>query len=142
MIIRRCEKGFSMIEVLIALLIIGIGVLGFMGMQNYALQSNIGIENRSRISMMAAELVDRMTLDANPATNAFCTGDNFKNWVEEKNDEVDSVIVFTDSATTGTRLSCPSNAPMQLIIVWRDTDSLNTSSNASHQRQLAMDIQL
>ncbi len=141
MSIKQRNAGFSLIEVLIALLILGVGILGFLSMQNYALQSNLGIEKRSRISMMATEIVERMTL-AGDGGSSFCTGTTFADLMTSKNSEVDSALVFTDSTATGTRLACPDNAPMQLTIVWDDADVLNTSGTPNNQRAMTMEIQL
>ena len=65
--LRRLRKtaGFSMIEVLVAVLVMGIGVLGITGLQMISLQNNRGALLRSEAVMLAYDMLDRIR--ANPA---------------------------------------------------------------------------
>jgi len=56
--------GFSMIELLVAVLVMGIGVLGITGLQMVSLQNNRGALLRSEAVMLAYDMLDRIR--ANP----------------------------------------------------------------------------
>lgn len=54
------DKGFTLIEVLIAVLVLGIGALGLAGMQATSLRSNHQAYLRSQATLLAHEMIDRM----------------------------------------------------------------------------------
>ncbi|WP_184592340.1 type IV pilus modification protein PilV [Pseudomonas nitroreducens] len=54
------QTGFSMIEVLVALLLICIGVLGMVAMQGRTIQYNVDATQRSNAAMLANELLETM----------------------------------------------------------------------------------
>lgn len=57
---RRSQQGVSMIEVLIALLIFAIGLLGVAGMQTLALKSTNNSNTRTLVNIHAYEIAERM----------------------------------------------------------------------------------
>ncbi len=57
---RREQSGFSLIEVLIAIIILSVGMLGAVGMQATALQSNMEARNQAAASTFARELAEKM----------------------------------------------------------------------------------
>lgn len=57
---RNQQRGFTLIEVLVAILILSIGVLGAAGMQVAALQSNKEARNQAVGVRYAQEIADRM----------------------------------------------------------------------------------
>ena len=54
------EAGFSLIEVLVAIIILSIGMLGAVGMQAAAMQSNKETRNQSVATSFARELAEKM----------------------------------------------------------------------------------
>ncbi|HIG40386.1 MAG: type IV pilus modification protein PilV [bacterium] len=64
---QRKESGFSIIEVLIALLITAVGILGVAGLQVMSLQQNRSALLRDQALQAANDILDRMR--ANPATD-------------------------------------------------------------------------
>ncbi|MDP6374238.1 MAG: type IV pilus modification protein PilV [Pseudomonadales bacterium] len=62
---RRRIRGFSMIELLVAVLVMGIGVLGITGLQMVSLQNNRGALMRAEAVQLAYDMMDRIR--ANPA---------------------------------------------------------------------------
>lgn len=54
------SRGFSMIEVLIAMLIIAIGVLGAVALQNRAIQAGVEAYQRTQALMLVEDMVTRM----------------------------------------------------------------------------------
>jgi type IV pilus assembly protein PilV len=64
---NRRQSGFSMIELLVAVLVMGIGVLGITGLQMVSLQNNRGALLRAEAVMLAYDMMDRIR--ANPGAN-------------------------------------------------------------------------
>jgi type IV pilus assembly protein PilV len=63
----RHARGFSMIELLVAVLVMGIGVLGITGLQMVSLQNNRGALVRADAVQLAYDMIDRIR--ANPSIN-------------------------------------------------------------------------
>src|SRR5262245_31223457 len=63
-IAKRYARGFSMIELLVAVLVMGIGVLGITGLQLVSLQNNRGALFRGEAVQFAYDIMDRIR--ANP----------------------------------------------------------------------------
>jgi len=59
--------GFSLIEVLVAILILSIGLLGLAGLQNRALTGNQSALLRSRAVQRCEDILDRMRANRGPA---------------------------------------------------------------------------
>lgn len=58
--LRTRQSGFSLLEVLIAFIILSFGLLGAVGMQAAAMQSNKETRNQSVAASLARELADKM----------------------------------------------------------------------------------
>jgi type IV pilus assembly protein PilV len=63
-LLKRRAGGFSMIELLVAVLVMGIGVLGITGLQMVSLQNNRGALTRADAVQLAYDILDRIR--ANP----------------------------------------------------------------------------
>ncbi len=63
-LLKKKQSGFSMIEVLASLVVIGVGMLGLTGLQLMSMKSTNNAHSRNIASMLAFELGDRMR--ANP----------------------------------------------------------------------------
>lgn len=57
---RKSQRGITMVEVLVAMLIFAIGLLGVAGMQSLALKSTDNSNTRSLVNIHAYEIVERM----------------------------------------------------------------------------------
>lgn len=67
---NKCEQsGFSMIELLIALLILAIGLFGMATLMMSSMKSNQNAAVRSQASWLAYDIIERMRLNANLAIN-------------------------------------------------------------------------
>ena len=65
---RSKQKGFTLIEVLIAILVLAIGMLGMAGLQSYSVSSSYNAHLRTQATLLAQSIVDRMR--ANPQAAA------------------------------------------------------------------------
>jgi type IV pilus assembly protein PilV len=59
-IARRADRGFTLVEALVALLVLSIGLLGVAAMQLSSLQANNGAFQRSQATFLAQDIADRM----------------------------------------------------------------------------------
>jgi type IV pilus assembly protein PilV len=57
---KKANKGFTLIEVLVALVVLCIGLLGVAALQLTSLKSNHGSAMRSQATYLAYDIVDRM----------------------------------------------------------------------------------
>jgi type IV pilus assembly protein PilV len=56
----RQDKGFSLVEVLVAMVVLSIGLLGLAGLQTAGLKANNSAYQRSQANIMANDILDRM----------------------------------------------------------------------------------
>ena len=56
----RWQRGFTMLEVLISVLVISLGLLGFAGLQAVSIKANNTAHQRSMATILAYDIVDRM----------------------------------------------------------------------------------
>lgn len=54
------QRGFTLIEILVAIVVLSIGLLGLAGLQAYGLQANHGAYMRSQASILAYDIIDAM----------------------------------------------------------------------------------
>ena len=57
---RNPSSGFTMLEVMIAIVVVSFGLLGLAGLQVFALKNNQSASLRSAASVLASDIVDRM----------------------------------------------------------------------------------
>ena len=55
-----CDKGFSLVEVLVALVLLSVGLLGLAGLQTRGVRDNHGAYLRTQATLCVKDLVDRM----------------------------------------------------------------------------------
>jgi type IV pilus assembly protein PilV len=75
MIERRHAQGFSMIELLVAVLVVGIGVLGVTGLQMVSLQNNRSALLRGEAVQLAYDMMDRIRANPTGAYDGLALGD-------------------------------------------------------------------
>ncbi len=71
---RRCDGGFSLVEVLVALLVLAIGLLGLAALQAQGLRFNHDAYVRTQATNLAYDIVDRMRVN-NTNVAAYTTPD-------------------------------------------------------------------
>ena len=67
--IKQQQAGFTLIEVLIAMLVIAIGVMGVAALQFQALKYNHDAYLRSQINVLANDIIDRIRLNSENVAN-------------------------------------------------------------------------
>ena len=63
------SKGFTLIEVLVAVFVLAIGLLGLAGLQAKSLQFNQSAYQRSQATILAYDIIDRMRANLSEARN-------------------------------------------------------------------------
>lgn len=71
---RKQESGFSMVEVLVAVLILAVGLLGVAGVQMRSLQQTTNAHVRTQVTLVAQDMAERMRLDQDVPDNATMDG--------------------------------------------------------------------
>ena len=66
---RKAQQGLSLLEVLIALLILAIGALGFAGLQMKALHTTNDANYRARAMLLAQDAIERIQANPTQLTN-------------------------------------------------------------------------
>lgn len=64
------NHGFSLVEVLVALLVLSIGLLGLAALQTTSLQYNTGSYFRTQATFMAYDIIDRMRANLSAVANS------------------------------------------------------------------------
>ncbi|HET6724948.1 MAG TPA: type IV pilus modification protein PilV [Gammaproteobacteria bacterium] len=64
---KKSSRGFSLVEILIALVILGVGLLGLVGLQVSSLHASDGAYLRTQASVLAYNLFDRMRANVDQA---------------------------------------------------------------------------
>lgn len=76
---RKPAVGFTLIEVLVTIIIVSIGLLGLAGLQINGLRANMSSEARSKATLLASDIIERMRanplgIDNNQYTNIDTAG--------------------------------------------------------------------
>ena len=66
-------RGMTLIEILVAVVVLSIGLLGLAGLQLKGIQVNQGSTFRSQAAMLAEDIADRMRADRSNALNGLYT---------------------------------------------------------------------
>lgn len=64
------SQGFSLVEVLVALLVLSIGLLGLAALQTTSLQYNTGSYFRTQATFLAYDIIDRMRANSTAIANS------------------------------------------------------------------------
>lgn len=147
---RRNMRGATLIEVLVAFLLLAFGILGLSGLQINALKNNQISLQRSQASMLACFLMDSMRANRKAAINgdynlgeinksakthaAICSaptgtalvGNDHARWFDALK------LALGNEKTTCAAVACDSNGNCDIIIEWQD----NRTSITSQQQQI------
>jgi type IV pilus assembly protein PilV len=65
----RRKSGFTLLEVLVAMVVLSIGLLGLSGLQTSSLRNNHSAFLRSQATLVSNDIIDRMRANRDSATN-------------------------------------------------------------------------
>ncbi|MCX5727907.1 MAG: type IV pilus modification protein PilV [Nitrospirae bacterium] len=66
---RSRHEGFTLIESMIAAVILTIGLLALTGMQSFSLRKNVDANNQTRVTNLAADMLERIQFNRSNAAN-------------------------------------------------------------------------
>lgn len=114
----NCQHGFSLLEVLIALLVLSVGLLGIAGLQTVSLRFNHQSYERTQATVLISEMFEKIA--ANP--------------VAARAGSFDSVPLLSPSGSYAAYGSCPTNcSPTELATY----DLFRWKSSIEDPRRLA-----
>jgi type IV pilus assembly protein PilV len=140
------NAGFTLIEVLIAMLVLEVSLLGLAGLQVTSLRNNQSAYNRSQATQLSYDLADRMraniagksaytaTLPSSATAKANClttTGCSFTEMAENDLFEWNRAVIATLPGGVGT-ITVAANV-FTISITWDDDRDGNDTNNPGFQ---------
>ncbi|KRG69158.1 type IV pilus modification protein PilV [Pseudoxanthomonas dokdonensis] len=125
----RAQRGASLLEVMIAVLIMGIGLLGIAAMQTTALRNNQSSMERSQAVIQAYSILEAMRANREEAVNggydmaltcappagASLVNKDQQRWISDMQDNL------TLGAGACGAISCPANSACTITVQWDDS---------------------
>jgi len=59
----RAQRGVTLLEVLVSIVVLSVGLLGYAGLQTLSLKNNNSAYQRSQATLLTSDIVDRMRAD-------------------------------------------------------------------------------
>jgi type IV pilus assembly protein PilV len=149
---QRAQRGASLIEVLVAVLILSFGMLGMSALQVRALQGNQSALQRSQATMLNYYILDAMRVDDQAAragdyntNNNFVCGssgiigtslakDNLRHWL----DNAEANLGQAAAGTVCGFVACDGSARCTVRIRWDDTNAQGDPSGGSLTSQVEL----
>jgi len=103
----RVSRGFTLIEVLIALFILAVGILGIIGLQLFAKQNNFDSVQRTAAATLATDIVERMRMNKSALAD----------YISTKEPVAAPAAIPTDCAASGTPCT-PSELAQHDLNTW------------------------
>ncbi|MBI3546356.1 MAG: type IV pilus modification protein PilV [Gammaproteobacteria bacterium] len=141
--IQACTRGFSLVEVLVALLVLSIGLMGLAALQTTSLQYNTGSYFRTQATFLAYDILDRMransgaiadsngngydqpsstavtipvNCDTTPCTSAQLASYDVRKWYDR------AVAMLPNAANTPPTISIDAAKKVTITIRWMERD--------------------
>lgn len=138
--LRAHQRGVSLLEVMIAVLIMGIGLLGIAAMQTTALRNSQSSLERSQAVILAYSMFDSMRANrtvalaggydmaktcAPVATGTLADNDR-RLWLQAMRTN----NVLGAGVETCGQIACPANSPCTVTVFWDDSRASNAGAGA------------
>ncbi|CAM3922991.1 prepilin-type N-terminal cleavage/methylation domain-containing protein [Roseateles saccharophilus] len=121
---RRSARGYSLLELLVAVLIISFGLLSMMTLQTQMLRASIGSEDGQRAALLASEMAATI-VNANTVDLPQSVVDN---WATKVADPGNGGL----PNGVGTVTASAAGSSARITITWRPVQS-NGAANDNHQ---------
>lgn len=102
---RSKQSGLLLVEVLVTLMIMSVGLLGLAGLQSTSLKDNLAVAQRSQVTWLVTELVERMR--ANP--DALYAADAYVGSINDCDTAGAVVSACSDRNTSSNASNCSAN---------------------------------
>lgn len=93
-------SGFTLIEVLVATLVLAVGLLGLLGLQATSIKNNLSAYNRSQATQLAYDMADRMRANKNESLDS-ATGNVLTSSTYLTMDSSDATVQASCATVTG-----------------------------------------
>lgn len=137
---RAHQRGVSLLEVMIAVLIMGIGMLGIAAMQSTALRNSQSSLERSQAVILAYSMFDSMRANrtvalaggydmaktCTPIATGSLADNDRRAWLENMR----SSRVLGEGVETCGQIACPANSPCTVTVFWDDSRASNAGVGA------------
>lgn len=134
------QSGFTLLEVLVAMLVLAIGLLGLAGLMTSAMRNNLSASHRTQATWMAYDIIDRMR--ANRAAMASYVTAMGTAATCSASPSTAGTVPVQDIAAWKNQLACslpsgngsvafPSTGRARVVIRWDDSRGLVDSANQS-----------
>lgn len=132
------QRGFSLLEVLIAIVVMSFGLLGLVGLQMTAMKNNTSAHYRAQATLLAYDIVDRMR-----ANREVALAEGYDLALSDAAPGTTTTVVNADKAAWLTALAArlpagdgaiDMTAATNTVVVtvrWDDSRGINDSSNSS-----------
>lgn len=127
----RRQTGFTLIEVLVAVLIFSFGLLGFVGLQARAIQYSTNGEDSNRAALLANEISTAIVLSPSAATGVASAPDAVYGAWQTRVSTPASGGLPNGSGTVVT-----SAASAAITITWRSTNAASSSTPNQYVTQV------
>ncbi len=139
------QRGASLLEVMIAVLIMGIGLLGIAAMQSTALRNSQSSLERSQAVIQAYSILEAMRANravaisggydmamtcAAPATGTLADNDRNR-WITAMRQDK----VLGGGTQTCGQINCPANSPCTVTVQWDDSRASDSPNLAASTTQ-------
>jgi len=118
------QKGFSLLEILIGLVILAIGILAITGMQITSMRGNFFSDNIMQASILGQDRLEELRaipLDQNP--NAFSIGTHDDGLIPIRGTNFSRVYIVEGHPSP----NLPDSRVIRIIVSWRDTSDHSVS---------------
>lgn len=129
--------GFSLLEVLVALVVLSIGLLGLAALQAVALKSNHGAYQHSQATILAYDMMDRLranrtvalagsyelAMGDSPSANSTLAEKDIKDWI----DNYVSVLLPAGDGS----ITCDNDGVCTVVIQWDESRMGGTATSSS-----------
>lgn len=124
---QRPQRGFTLLEVLVSLLVFSFGVLGMVGMQARAIQFSVDAEDRTKAAVIANEVISWMWAQRTLVVPAATIAD-FRSQAQSAGLPGNVAI----------DVPAPVDGVATVTITWKSPSKKAADSNSSYFTQVAM----
>ncbi len=116
---RRTASGFTLIEVLVTIVVVSIGLLGLAGLQISGLRANVSSEARSKATLLANNIIERMRANPLGIQNPVAAADNqYANITTAAQNCNTPPNPFCSNSSLGPAATCTTPAQMAAFDTW------------------------
>ncbi len=131
------QQGATLIEVLIAMVVLAIGLLGLAGLQSTSIQSNQGSYYRSQATVLANDMADRMRANRTAAlaggyaiaTAPRSSSSNTVSGTRAEKDKAEWLNALAETLPLGTGKITLNNNIFLIEVIWNDNRARIKASN-------------